>query len=116
MDAELDPSDLAQAVADAGGAVAKIAEQLAVVIYAYGVDTIDACAHLTDDDVMEAVADAKEKKVEGVNAITRINAKKVVRGVQRIEEVRGSSHKCKQNRDCTAAAQDQEWNPSAGPF
>ena len=46
MDAELDPSDLAQAVADAGGAVAKIAEQLAVVMYAYGVDTIDACAHL----------------------------------------------------------------------
>ena len=89
QDRELEPGELAQVIAEAGGAVGKHAHDLAVVLFSYGVDTLYAAAELSRQDVIGAVEDAVGGEEEmSLKSITSINAGKVVSALHRMEEVK----------------------------
>ena len=77
-DKDIEASWLADRVATAGGAVAKHAESIAVVLYAYGVDTIWSCANLSREEIIEAIQDSADgsltKEAGGLPVMTKINA------------------------------------------
>ena len=87
-DAEFEVELLAQAISEAGGAIGKQGEVLAIVLYACGVDTLYAAAELKKEDVKEAVQEAVERGVEGVRGITSINAGKISGSKNRSGSVR----------------------------
>ena len=90
-DKDIEASWLADRVATAGGAVAKHAEAIAVVLYAYGVDTIWSCANLSREEIIEAIQDSADgsqsKEAGGLPVMTKINAKKVLGAIRRASEV-----------------------------